>query len=56
MTTFGILIFERKFVFDVLLFWMSGYSVASWTGLTAEERAIWRGLVKDARARGEVPG
>ncbi len=56
LTTFGVLVFAREFVFDVLLFWMSGYSVAAWIGLTPEERATWKQLVKEAKQRGEVPG
>ena len=53
-TTFGVLVFKRELVFDVLLFWMSGYSVAAWTALTPEERANWKRLVAEAKARGEV--
>ena len=56
VSTFGVLIFAREFVFDVLLFWMLGYSVASWIGLTPEERTTWKQLVKEAKERGEVPG
>ena len=55
-TTFGVLAFYRELVFDVLLFWMSGYSVLGWMGVLPEERETWKRLVKEAKARGEVAG
>jgi phosphatidylserine synthase len=54
-TTFGVLAFYREVVFDVLLFWMSGYSLFGWYGVLPEERATWKRLVQEAKDRGEVP-
>jgi CDP-diacylglycerol--serine O-phosphatidyltransferase len=56
VSTFGLLIFRRAYVFDLFLFWMVGYSLFAWNSLTAEERAEWRKLVDAAKARGEVAG
>ena len=56
VTTFGLLAFKREFVFDMLLFWMLGYSMAAWMGLTPDEITNWKRLVKEAKERGEVPG
>ena len=36
VSTFGLLIFRRAYVFDLFLFWMVGYSLVAWNSLTAE--------------------
>jgi phosphatidylserine synthase len=56
VSTFGMLVVMPVFVFDVLFFWMAGYSAAAWMGLTPEERRNWKRLVEEAKERGEVPG
>jgi phosphatidylserine synthase len=56
VSTFGLLAFRRQYVFDLFLFWMSGYGLFAWAALTPEERATWKQLVREAKARGEVPG
>jgi hypothetical protein len=57
LTTFGSLVHPatRPFVFDIFMFWMIGYSLASWMALTPDERAAWRQVVAQAKARGEAP-
>jgi phosphatidylserine synthase len=42
---------DRSVLFDVFTFWMAGYSLTSWLSLTREERARYRSVVEDARAR-----
>lgn len=46
ITTLGFLALFPEFVFDVFLFWMVGYSAASWMALTPEERATFRATVQ----------
>lgn len=46
----GILFVSPKFFFDVLTFWMVGYSLSSWMSLTPEERVKHRAVVEEARA------
>jgi len=43
---------HRAILFDVLTFWMVGYSLTSWRSLTGEELARYRRVVAEARARG----
>jgi len=45
------LLFHRAILFDVLTFWMVGYSLTGWLSLTREERARYRRVVAEARAR-----
>lgn len=52
-TTIGIAIIYPQFVFDLLLFWMLGYSAASWLSLTAEERERYFATVRRALAEAE---
>jgi phosphatidylserine synthase len=56
LTTFGILLVPagRPFVFDIFLFWMVGYCLASWAALTREERHEWARLVVAAKARTDI--
>jgi len=44
-------LFHRAILFDVLTFWMVGYSLTGWLSLTREERARYRRVVDEARAR-----
>jgi len=48
VTTFGALIAAPRFMFDVLFFWMAGYSLGSWIGLTSPERGDFRRAVRAA--------
>lgn len=48
ITTFGILVLYPHFMFDVLFFWMFGYSLSSWLALTGEERGSYRKAVQTA--------
>jgi hypothetical protein len=41
---------HRAILFDVLTFWMAGYSLTGWLSLTREERARYRSVVDEARA------
>jgi phosphatidylserine synthase len=41
LTTIGFGIAYPSFVFDILLFWMLGYSLASWISMTRAERATY---------------
>ncbi len=51
VSTFGSLIFKPEFMFDILFFWMSGYTFSSWLSLTNEERHEYRQVVATARAQ-----
>ena len=46
------LLLHRAILFDVFTFWMTGYSFTAWLSMTREERARFRGGVREARARG----
>jgi phosphatidylserine synthase len=48
--TAGALIVNQAFVFDILFFWMAGYSMAAWMALTPEERRAYRETVSAAKA------
>lgn len=50
-----VLILDRARLFDVFTFWMAGYSLTSWLSMTREERARFRGVVREARARAAAP-
>ena len=43
-------ILDRSIVFDVLTFWMVGYSLTSWLSLTGEERTQYRRVVEAAKS------
>ncbi len=45
------LLLRRDLFFDVMTFWMIGYSLTSWLSMTREERARYRGVVEAARAQ-----
>lgn len=40
-----------RFLFDVLFFWMAGYSMSAWMSLTSEERTEYRRSVAAAKAQ-----
>jgi phosphatidylserine synthase len=48
-TTTGILILRPERLFDVVFFWMSGYSLTSWLSLTVAERRTYFETVAAAR-------
>jgi len=48
--TIAALIFKPTFFFDVLFFFMAGYSASAWMTLTPEERLEFRKIVAAARA------
>lgn len=43
-------VIDRSILFDVLTFWMVGYSLTSWLSMTSEERVAYRRVVDEARA------
>jgi len=45
ITTFAVLAGWREFFFDVVFFWMAGYSLTGWMSLTGEERQKYREAV-----------
>jgi phosphatidylserine synthase len=47
--TIGSMIFAPQFLFDVLFFWMTGYSFTAWLSLTEEERADYKRVVAAAK-------
>lgn len=50
------LLLHRAILFDVLMFWMAGYSLTAWLSLTREERARYRRTVDEARAGAAAAG
>jgi phosphatidylserine synthase len=55
LSLIGFLVWKPVYVFDVLLFWSVGYSLAATrVGLTADERAQWAELVAAAKARTDI--
>jgi phosphatidylserine synthase len=44
-------VLHRAIVFDVLTFWMVGYSLTGWLSMTGEERAQYRRVVDAARSQ-----
>jgi CDP-diacylglycerol--serine O-phosphatidyltransferase len=50
VTTFSVLALAPTFMFDVLFFWMGGYTLGAWMALSGEERKIYRQAVKTALA------
>jgi phosphatidylserine synthase len=50
VASIGIWFVKPQFGFDVLFFWMAGYSLSSWMSLSHEERAAHRKAVADAKA------
>ena len=49
LMTFGILLWKPHFMFDVLFFWMVGYSLSAWLAITIEERGKYREAVAAAK-------
>lgn len=47
--TFGILFVKPRFMFDMLFFWMAGYSMSAWLSLTREEHGKYRAAVLEAK-------
>jgi phosphatidylserine synthase len=45
------LVLHRAILFDVLTFWMVGYSLTGWLSLTRDERARYRRVVAESLAR-----
>jgi phosphatidylserine synthase len=55
VSTFGVLIFAPAWAFDVLFFWIAGYTLgATSIVMSAEEKRAWWDKVAEAKARGEV--
>lgn len=52
VTTFGAIFFAPKFMFDILFFWMAGYALGSWMGLTPAERQDFKKAVAVAMEQG----
>jgi phosphatidylserine synthase len=50
LCTAGALFVNRAYMFDVLFFWMAGYSMWAWLSLTPEERRAYRETVRAAKA------
>lgn len=50
-STLCAVLFYRAILFDVVTFWMVGYSLTGWLSLTREELARYRRVVHEARAR-----
>lgn len=49
-TTLGALLLAPRALFDVLFFWMAGYSLTGWLALTRAERLAFRRSILGARA------
>jgi len=49
LSSIAIAIFKREFFFDLLFFWMAGYSMSAWMSLSTAERQAYRDTVKAAR-------
>ncbi len=47
-STIAVGFLHRQFVFDVLFFWMAGYTMSGWMSLTKEERIAYRTTVREA--------
>ncbi|HRC56112.1 MAG TPA: CDP-alcohol phosphatidyltransferase family protein [Kofleriaceae bacterium] len=54
LTTIGIGVVYPEFVFDLLLFWMLGYSTASWMSMTRPERDRYFETVRRALAEAKT--
>lgn len=48
-TTFVLAIVAPRYLFDVLFFWMAGYSGAAWISISADERRSYREAVVRAK-------
>lgn len=53
VTTFGMMAWKPEFTFDVLFFWMMGYTLGSWMALNPEERKAFKQAVALAHAGGK---
>jgi phosphatidylserine synthase len=49
--TIGVMVLHPRFTFDVLFFWMAGYSMSGWMSLSREERDLYREKVAATKAR-----
>jgi phosphatidylserine synthase len=49
IATIGIWIVFPRFGFDVLFFWMAGYSMSAWMSLSPDERKLYGAAVADAK-------
>jgi CDP-diacylglycerol--serine O-phosphatidyltransferase len=52
--TFGLLIVDPRFMFDMLFLWMTAYCLGGWMALTPAERTRFREAVAAAKHRGSV--
>ncbi|MDB4962775.1 MAG: pssA [Myxococcales bacterium] len=50
--TIAMVFVRPEFFFDVLFFWMAGYSMSSWMAMTADERRAFRTSVAEMKAKG----
>jgi phosphatidylserine synthase len=50
-STLYALLLRRAILFDVFTFWMTGYALTGWLSMTRAERAQFRSVVAEARAR-----
>jgi phosphatidylserine synthase len=50
--TFGVLFIKPKFMFDILFFFMAGYSMSAWMSMDVQERGKYREAVAAAKQHG----
>ncbi len=50
LSSVAVIFIKPKFTFDLLTFWMVGYSLGAWMSLTPEERVKHRAVVAEAKA------
>ena len=50
-TLIGSLVWRPEYIFDVLFFWMLGYSTTAWLSMTKDERVAYHAKVKAALAQ-----
>lgn len=50
LTSIVVAFVRREFFFDLLFFWMAGYSMSAWMSLTKDELAAYRATVREALA------
>lgn len=51
VTSIAVLALWPRFIFDLILFWFSGYALTSWLALTGDERRAYRAAVASARSQ-----
>jgi phosphatidylserine synthase len=49
-SSIAVAFWQPRFLFDVVFFWMAGYSFSAWIYLPADERASYRAAVVQAKA------